>query len=361
MTFHSDRVRLTALSHGAGCACKLDPSVLDAVLAGLGTPNDPNLIVGTDHGDDALVWKRPDGRSLVATTDFFTPIVDDPRTWGRIAATNAVSDVYAMGATPLFGLNLVGWPSGVDPELLLEVIAGGIDASRAGGWVVAGGHSVDSPEPLYGQAIVGELADGPPFVNTAVEVGDLLVLTKPLGTGIAATAIKRSEPSDTAADGPWGETVAAAIASMCTLNDIAARAARRHGALAATDVTGFGLIGHTKRLADGSGVTIDIDVASVPRFPGLESLITAGFVPGGTQRNLTWLGDALDPGSADDIATAIVADPQSSGGLLVALDERRAAHFLRELDDHGQPGVVVGHAVERSCPTDRPHPISVRL
>lgn len=333
--------RLTSLSHGAGCACKLDPAVLDTVLARLGAPSAPELLVGTDHADDALVWARPDGRSLVATVDFFTPIVDDARVWGRIAATNAASDVYAMGGTPLFAMNIVGWPSGVDPAVLGEVIEGGNDAARDGGWVVAGGHSVDAPEPLFGQAVIGEL-DGPAITNAGALPGDVLVLTKPLGTGLAATAVKRSDPIDIATGGRWHRPVAEAIESMCRLNATAAGRSRSANAHAMTDVTGFGLVGHARRIARASGVVVVVDLDAVPSITGADELIRAGFVPGGTERNLAWLGDDLDRGDATAGDLALVADPQSSGGLLVSVSADVAGTLCSALADDGVDASVVG-------------------
>lgn len=350
-----DGVRLTSLSHGAGCACKLDPALLDSVLGTLGVPDHPDLLVGTDHGDDALVWRRPDGRSLIATVDFFTPIVDDPRAWGRIAATNAASDVYAMGGVPLFALNVLAWPAGVDPDLLLAVIQGGNDAARAGGWVVAGGHSVDGPEPLYGQAVVGEII-GDPLTNVGAVEGDVLLLTKPLGTGIAATAIKRSEPAEVAPGGRWHVPASAAIDSMCRLNDVASAAAVRHGVHAMTDVTGFGLVGHARRIAEASDVVLEIDVASLPRFDGIDDLIAHGMVPGGTQRNLDWLGDRLDRGGVGDAGLALAADPQSSGGLLMAVDPSGVDAVVDDMAASGVVAAVVGRVAAAD-----PAGVAVRL
>ncbi|HSU12146.1 MAG TPA: selenide, water dikinase SelD, partial [Pseudonocardia sp.] len=248
--------RLTEFSHGAGCACKLAPGLLADVLTTLAPPNAPELLVGTETGDDAAVWRLDADRALVASTDFFTPLVDDARTWGRIAAQNAASDIYAMGGRPLFALNLVAWPSSELPtSLLAEVLSGGSEIAAEGGFAVVGGHSVDDPEPKYGLAVVGEVHPDRVLTNKGLREGDALVLTKPLGIGITTTAIKAGVAPD--------ELVERAVASMTASNAAAARAAVAAGATGCTDVTGFGLLGHLMKMAAASGVDAVVDVAAV--------------------------------------------------------------------------------------------------
>jgi selenide,water dikinase len=331
-------LRLTAYSHGAGCACKLGPLELAAVLKPLLPTVHPDLLVGIQTGDDAAVWRRPDGRSIVATVDFFAPVIDDPFTFGAIAATNAASDVFAMGAEPLFALNIVAWPRDRLPlSVLAEVCAGGASAAVDGGWMVAGGHSVDGPEPMYGQVVIGELAAGvDPLTNAGAQVGDVLVLTKSLGTGVVATAHKRLPPEAIAPGGPIHEPYTVAVASMRQLNAAAARDARTAGAHAMTDVTGFGLTGHLHKMLVASGVAARVDLPELPVIHGVRSLIIDGMVPGGTTRNLDFVGDHLVGGSEHD--RALVADPQTSGGLLIACPLEHATHI--------HDGVVIGQVVD---------------
>jgi selenide,water dikinase len=326
--------RLTEFSHGAGCGCKIGPGALAEVLGLLAPQARPEqLLVGTDTGDDAAVWRLDADRALVATTDFFTPVVDDPRLWGRIAATNAVSDVYAMGGRPLFALNLVAWPTEALPaEVLAEVLAGGADAARECGFAVVGGHSVDDPEPKYGMAVVGEVHPDRVLTNTGLRPGDALVLTKALGTGIATTAVK------TGAAAPG--LVNAAIASMTTPNAAAARAALAAGATGCTDVTGFGLLGHLRKMAAASGVDAELQVGRVPLLDGVRPLVEAGVVPGGTRRNLAWVTEVLDAGpGVTEADRLLLADAQTSGGLLFGVEPGRVDEVLAEL---GAPAAVIG-------------------
>ena len=297
----------------------------------------PDLWVGIQTGDDAAVWRRPDGRALVATVDFFAPVVDDAFTFGAIAATNAVSDVYAMGAEPLFALNVAAWPRDRLPlELLRDVFAGGAAAARDGGWIIAGGHTVDGPEPMYGQVVIGELAPGDePLTNAKAHVGDVLVLTKPLGVGVIVTAHKRLDASAVVDGGPLAEAFAHAVASMRRLNGAAARDARRADAHAMTDVTGFGLAGHLHKLLNASGVSARIDLETLPVIHGARSLIVDGFVPGGSLRNLEFVANSLLGGNEED--RLLMADPQTSGGLLVACPAEHAGAI--------HDGVVIGEVV----------------
>ena len=324
--------RLTEFSHGAGCGCKLAPGLLAEVLGSVAVPAHGDLLVGTDTGDDAAVWRIAEDRALVATTDFFTPVVDDARTWGRIAAQNAVSDVYAMGGRPLFALNLVAWPSSDLPvALLAEVLAGGAEIGREGGFPLVGGHSIDDPEPKYGLAVVGEVDPAHLLTNAGLRAGDALVLTKALGVGIATTAIKAGTAPP--------ELATAAIASMTASNAAAAAAARRAGATGATDVTGFGLLGHLQKMAAASGVDAEIDVDAVPFLSGVRELAAAGTVPGGSRRNRDWVAQHVDPGEREELDVLLLADAQTSGGLLFGAAPDRAAAAVAEL---GPPAAVIG-------------------
>jgi selenide,water dikinase len=324
-------VRLTELSHGAGCGCKLAPALLAEALAGF-APAHPDLLVGPDTGDDAAVWRFGD-TGLVLTTDFFTPIVDDARAWGRIAATNAVSDIYAMGGTPLLALNLVAWNTemlGVD--LLREVLAGGADAAEAAGFVVAGGHSIEDPEPKYGMAVLGTVDPARMLTNSGFRTGDVLVLGKPIGVGIITTAAKRGVASDS--------QLAAAIEMMSTLNADASRVAREAGAAGATDITGFGLLGHLTRAMRASDRAAVVDTDAVPMLAGARELCEAGCSPGGTARNLAWCGDAVDGG--DDLERMLLADPQTSGGLLFGVSPAGADRAVAALRALGHDAAAIG-------------------
>lgn len=331
--------RLTEFSHGAGCGCKIGPDQLADVLGRLAPPRHPDLLVGTDTGDDAAVWRLDDERALVVTTDFFTPLVDDARTWGRIAATNAASDVYAMGGRPLLALNLVAWPVDVlGPAVLAEVLQGGADAAEAGGWLAVGGHSIDDPEPKYGQAVVGEVHPDRVMTNAGLRAGQVLVLTKALGTGAITTATKFGED-----DPAWVE---AAIASMCTLNDVAARVAVAAGVRGATDVTGFGLLGHLKKMAAASGVDVEVVAADLPALPGALEALAAGMVSGGTRRNREWVADVLDVAEGvPDHLVWLAADAQTSGGLLLGVDPDAVEGVLAELQAAGLPAAAIGEVV----------------
>ncbi|TQM44586.1 selenide, water dikinase SelD [Pseudonocardia cypriaca] len=335
----ADSERLTRFSHGAGCGCKIGPGRLAEILATVTPATHPDLIVGTETGDDAAVWRLDTDRALVATTDFFTPVVDDPRTWGRIAATNAVSDVYAMGGRPLFALNIVAWPSEVLPaEMLGEVLAGGADVGRECGFAVVGGHSIDDPEPKYGLAVVGEVHPDRILTNAGLRPCDALVLTKPLGVGIATTAVKAGTASD--------ELLDAAVATMCTPNATAAAAALAAGSSGCTDVTGFGLLGHLRKMAAASGVDAVVEVGAVPLLPGAREQAEAGIVPGGTRRNRDWVADVLDlaPG-VGETDVVLLADAQTSGGLLFGAEPERAAAAVAELREQGLDAAVIGRAV----------------
>jgi selenide,water dikinase len=329
----TEPVRLTRFSHGAGCACKLSPADLRTVLGlvrGLEAPSgpaaDPDLLVGLDTADDAAVYRLRDDLAVVVTTDFFTPIVDDPYDWGRIAATNALSDVYAMGGAPVLALNLVAWPrEGLPFELLARVLDGGADVVRAAGALVGGGHSIDDAEPKYGLAVVGTVDPGRVLTNAGAQPGDAFVLTKPIGLGVISTAVKR--------DAATPELVAEAVRVMTTLNAAARDAALELGDMvhAATDVTGFGLLGHARELLAASGLAGEIDVAAVPVIDGVRELVADGMVAGGTQRNHAFVSDSTDWGSLPEPAQLLLADAQTSGGLLIAVAPERAGDLVNAL------------------------------
>jgi selenide,water dikinase len=307
-------VRLTQYAHGGGCACKIPPGELESVVSGLLGAIPPGaageLVVGLDDGDDAAVVRLRDGTAIVATADFFTPVVDDPYDWGRIAAANALSDVYAMGGTPVLALNLLAWPREVLAfELAAEVLRGGLDVARAAGCHVAGGHSVDDPEPKYGMAVTGIVDPDRLLRIDAGRPGLPLTLTKPLGIGVLNSRHKAT-----------GEPFPQAVAAMTTLNRDAAREALDAGADCATDVTGFGLLGHLHKLARANGVTAVIDAGRVPYLGGARESLAAGHVSGGTRRNLAWVKPHLQAGTVGDDELLLLADAQTSGGLLVAAE-----------------------------------------
>ena len=296
--------------------------------------------MGLATGDDAAVWRIGRGRALVLTADFITPVVDDARTWGRIAATNSVSDVYAMGGRPLLALNLVAWNfEELSNDLLTEVLAGGEDTARACGFVVGGGHTVDDPEPKYGMAVVGEVNPSRMLTNSGLRPGNALVLTKPLGTGIISTAVKAGEARD--------DVVDRAVVEMTRSNEAAAEAAMRHGATAATDVTGFGLLGHGLRMAQESGVDLEISAGAVPVIEGARELAAMGIVPGGTARNLDWVSQSLDAGDVGEVWVTLLADAQTSGGLLLGMVSQDAAlASVTELRLSGHEAAVIGQVTD---------------
>ncbi len=308
-----------------------------------------NLIVGTQTGDDAAVWRldpADDTRHLISTADFFTPVVDDPHTWGRIAATNAVSDVYAMGGRPLFGLNLVAWPQDkLSLELLSEVLAGGAIAAEEGGWAIAGGHTIDGPEPLYGQAITGIAHRSQILTNSGGEPSQALVLTKPLGTGLVATAIKRNPPKAIEPGGPLAASYTAAVTEMTRLNQQAATVALAAGATAATDITGFGLLGHLHRLAEASSVSAVIHSTQVPTLAGAWELLDQGFVPGGSARNLAHVRPHINSSAIDERMLTMLADAQTSGGLLFCCSPAAATEAVANLQAEGHTAAVVGKLI----------------
>ena len=311
MTMERSR-RLTQYATGGGCACKVPPGELERVLAGLpggraGGPDGSDLLVGVEHGDDAAVVRLDSERALVTTADFFTPVVDDLRDWGRIAAANAMSDVWAMGGEPLVAVNLLGWPREALPfELAAEVLAGGAEVAAEAGCHLAGGHSIDDPEPRYGLAVTGTAHPDRLLRNDAGVAGLPLTLTKPLGLGILNNRHKAT-----------GQVFPEAVATMTGLNRDASRAAVASGIRSATDVTGFGLLGHLFKLCRASGLDAEIEADAVPYLAGARESLAEGFVPGGSRRNLDWVRPHLDTTVSED-ELVLLADAQTSGGLLVA-------------------------------------------
>ena len=301
---------------------------------------DPRILVDAATRDDAAVFRLTADRAIVATVDFFTPIVDDPYDFGRIAAANAFSDVYAMGGTPLLALNLVGWPRDTLPyDLLGEVLRGGGDVARAAGAFVLGGHSIDDPEPKYGMAVVGEVHPDRITTNAGARPGDALVLTKPIGTGVLTTALKRDLVSEA--------ELAPAVAAMTTLNAAAARAMLAVGVHAATDVTGFGLLGHLHSLLEASGAAAEVTAQAVPLLPQARDMAARGAVPGGTQRNLASLADSVSfSAGVDETTRVLLCDAQTSGGLLIAVAPGSAAALVTALEREQAPAAaVIGRVV----------------
>ena len=337
-------VKLTSLSSGGGCACKLPLAQLESMFASLGTSMGAasgDLLVGAAEGDDAAAYRLDAERALILTTDFFTPIVDDAYDWGRVAAANALSDVYAMGGKPLLAVNLTAWPaSDVPMELLSDVLRGGAAVAEEAGCLVAGGHTIDDPVPKYGMAVVGMAHPDRLFEIERLSAGDNLVLTKALGTGVIATAIKGG-----GADEAWAE---AAISSMTRLNSEASALALEVGAQAVTDVTGFGLLGHLHRMARASGVAAEVDAAALPVLPGARDAVAAGFVPGGTRGNTDHLSEVVT--LADDVPAdlgILAHDAQTSGGLLVGLPAQQdPERFVRQLRDADLPAAHIGRVTD---------------
>jgi selenide,water dikinase len=330
-------VRLTAFSHGAGCACKLGPSDLRTVMSMLGPVEMPGeVLVSGETGDDAAAWGLGDGRALIATVDVFTPIVDDAYEWGRIAAANALSDVYAMGGTPAIALNIAAWPVDDLPlDLLSRVLQGGQDVATQARVVVAGGHTITSTEPIYGMVAMG-FADADRLVrNSTAAPGERLFVTKPIGTGLIATAIKRGSAT--------AEQAEAAVRTMTTLNAAAASAMVESGVAAATDVTGFGLLGHLRKMLEASGAAARVEATLVPTLPGVLDLAQGGVVSGGTGRNHAWLNETTDWGALTQPEQLVLADAQTSGGLLIAT---RHADALRvALETRGVAHAEIGEVV----------------
>ncbi|GAF02074.1 selenide, water dikinase SelD [Saccharicrinis fermentans] len=320
-------IKLTSYSHGAGCGCKISPQVLDSILVSSVTPVlDDRLLVGNDSRDDAAVYDMGNGMGIISTTDFFMPIVDDPFSFGKIAAANAISDVYAMGGQPLMAIAILGWPINKIPaEVASEVLNGGREACKEAGIILAGGHSIDSPEPIFGLAVTGKVDLNHLKQNNTATEGCRLYLTKPLGVGILTTAQKKGllkeEHKNVAPD------------AMSKLNKIGQDLSRISGVKAMTDVTGFGLLGHLREMCEGSKLTAYIKHENIPRFDMLDEYIAQDCIPGGTHRNWDSFGDKIN--LADLRLKSLLCDPQTSGGLLIAVEPascRDVEELLKKYD-----------------------------
>lgn len=334
-----NKVRLTQFSHGAGCGCKISPKTLCTILkSNIETIPDKRLLVGNENCDDAAVYDLGNGNAVISTTDFFMPIVDDPFTFGMIAATNAISDVYAMGGTPLLAIAILGWPvDKIDPEIAQIVVDGGRQVCKNAGIALAGGHSIDSPEPIFGLAVTGQVSIADLKQNNTATAGSKLYLTKPLGIGILMTAMKRQllQP----------DHAKQAIDSMSKLNSIGAELGKMPGVCAMTDVTGFGLLGHLTEMCEGSNLSAVIENRKVPRFDGVEEYLSHKCIPGGTGRN--WESYGHHVSLPEHRLKAILCDPQTSGGLLIAVEADACAEVEALLTNNNLPCEPIGYLIER--------------
>lgn len=323
----TEKIRLTQYSHGAGCGCKIAPKVLEQILhTEQAKFHDPHLLVGNETKDDAAVYDLGNGIGIISTTDFFMPIVDNPFEFGRIAATNAISDIFAMGGKPIMAIAILGWPiAKLPPEVAREVIEGGRAACADAGISLAGGHSIDSPEPIFGLAVTGVVNTDYVKKNSAASADCELFLTKPLGIGVLTTAEKKGVLAP--------EHAHLAAETMCQMNKFGAVVAPLDGVTAMTDVTGFGLLGHLSEICEGSGVRAQISFSKVPKLADVEKYIEAGCVPGGTQRNFDSYGHLIGPMS--DIQRQLLCDPQTSGGLLIAVKSSEVAKIKEIAQQQG--------------------------
>ena len=325
--------KLTKYSHGAGCGCKIAPQVLDDILGQNRENLFPNLLVGNQERDDAAVFDLGDGTAVISTTDFFMPIVDDPYDFGRIAAVNAISDIYAMGGNPLMAIAILGWPINEIPASVAhQVIEGARFVCKQAHIPLAGGHSIDSPEPIFGLAVTGKVAVKNLKKNKGARPGDVLFLTKPLGVGIITTAIKKNLLIE--------EGAALALASMTQLNDVGTLLATLKGVHAMTDVTGFGLLGHLIEMCEASDTSAEINFEAIPQLPHLQSYLTQGSYPGGTTRNWESYGEKVELKNKNQ--RLILADPQTSGGLLVAVAPESTTDFLKLVKTVGLELAAIG-------------------
>ena len=342
-TFANNSPRLTSLAHGGGCGCKIAPGVLRDILGGMsGLPLPAQLLVGIDTADDAAVYQLNDNQALIATTDFFMPIVDDPFDFGRIAATNAISDVYAMGGTPIFALALVGMPINVlSTEVIGRILQGGQSVCQAAGIPVAGGHSIDSVEPIYGLVVLGLAHPSRIKRNASAQAGDVLVLGKPLGVGILSAALKKEALSP--------EGYAQMIATTTRLNTPGPDLAALAGVHALTDVTGFGLAGHALEMARGAGLDVHIDWSTVPLLEGVQALAQQGFITGASGRNWAGYGaEVVLPEGFSSVDQALLSDPQTSGGLLVSCAPEALTQVMAVFKQHGfEDATVVGSTAKK--------------
>jgi selenide, water dikinase len=314
-----EEIKLTQYSHGAGCGCKISPAILDQILhSEIPKSVFPSLLVGNESKDDAAVFDLGDGNCIVSTTDFFMPIVDHPETFGGIASVNAISDIYAMGGEPLMAIAILGWPiNSVDPQIARRVLEGSRKVCNEAGIPLAGGHSIDCPEPVFGLAVTGRVQKSQLKRNDTATSGSLLYLTKPVGIGIITTAQKKGIVKDA--------HYLVAVETMLTLNRFGAKVSSLHYVNAMTDVTGFGLLGHLCEMCEGSGLSAEIEFGKVPHFDFLEEYLNQKSVPGGTTRNWGSYGKKI--GNISEMQRSILADPQTSGGLLISVDADKAIEF----------------------------------
>jgi selenide, water dikinase len=337
--------RLTESVKAAGCASKLSPAALDKVLGKLPRQHDPNVLVGFDHADDAGVYKITPDLAMVQTVDFFTPVVDDPYVFGQIAATNALSDIYAMGGKPVTSLALVCFPEKTDLEILERILAGGLSKMVEAGCVVIGGHSIRDEEPKFGYAVTGLIDPEKILANAGAKPGDTLIFTKALGTGVISTAIKRGK-----AEPAWMD---AAVQSMTTLNKRAAEIIQQGEFCihAMTDVTGFSMIGHAREMVLASNVSFRLNAASIPLLPGALECVRAGYIPGGLNNNRDFAECVVEYGDGvpEDLRSPLF-DPQTAGGLLISVASEDSARLKRSLNAAGVPAVQIGEVVPRTKP-----------
>ncbi|MFD0710887.1 selenide, water dikinase SelD [Paenibacillus sp. GCM10027626] len=343
-------IKLTSLSSKGGCGCKIGPADLSQVVRSLPQPEpNPDLLVGLDTSDDAGVYRLSADMAIVQTVDFFTPIVDDPYSFGQIAAANAISDIYAMGGKPLTALNIVAFPiTTLDKQILADIMRGAADKAKEAGVTIVGGHSIDDKEPKFGMAVTGLVHPDRVRTNAGAQAGDRLILTKPIGVGIMTTAIKKEQLT--------AEEIARVTKVMAALNKTAAETMSRYEVHACTDVTGFGLLGHALEMAKGSQATITIDRQAVPILPRTRELAEQGFVPGGTKNNFAHVTPnvTFDP-SLDQIDQWILCDAVTSGGLLIAIADSQAEALLRDLQEAGVEAAIIGAVTGTSAGTGQGH------
>ena len=334
----SDKIKLTQFSHGAGCGCKISPETLESILETKQTKHFSKLLVGNDTRDDAAVYDMDTGTSVISTTDFFMPIVDDPFDFGRIAATNAISDVYAMGGRPIMAIAILGWPVDKLPaSVARQVIEGGRSVCHDAQIPLAGGHSIDSQEPIFGLSVTGTVQNKHVKLNSTAKPGDLLFLTKPLGIGILSTAQKQGKLRET------DQHIATEV--MCQLNDIGCSVAVLEGVNAMTDVTGFGLLGHLSEMCEGSGVNATLDLNTIPTLSNINHYINEQCIPGGSNRNFSSYGHKIS--GLNDTSRKLLCDPQTSGGLLISVTPEAAQKLSHLLKDAGLCHQTIGKIVPR--------------
>ncbi|MEO7175730.1 MAG: selenide, water dikinase SelD [Saprospiraceae bacterium] len=335
-----EQIKMTSFSHGAGCGCKISPKVLTTILKSYSTAiEDPLLLVGNETRDDAAVYDMGNGTAVISTTDFFMPIVDDPFTFGRIAATNAISDIYAMGGKPLMAIAILGWPiNKIAPEVAAQVMEGGRKACSDANIILAGGHSIDNPEPIFGLAVTGSVVIANLKRNDTAQSGSILYLTKPLGIGILATAQKKGILEEKHKD--------IGVNSMIILNDVGLELSEMDAVTALTDVTGFGLMGHLLEMCEGSNVSANINYSKVPIFKEIQGYLDKNCIPGGTLRNWDSYGHKLN--IEDERQRHILCDPQTSGGLLIAVKKEASQQVESILRTKGLYAEPIGELIERS-------------